>query len=321
MGSFGHAMMFVCTFAALLVVTPFVFLHVSHNYLTVLIHSSTGEDRINWPRDTFYDWFPEGLTILGLLFFCGVLSLAVAVPVALMLPPQWAAAAWMFALWLMVPLCLCSMLAAPSKLLILYPPVLLGMARHKLAVVLVYAINVPFSAVVGWGLWLMAKGNIGGVFVLMLGLPPCLMVHGRSWGRLVWLAMNYEGPRKKKKKRKKKPEGEEEAVAVELEAIDDEADDGYGVKAAVAPASERLVTLTEHYDEQMEYERKLRKRSGHLQPDPLEGPEPPTPETALGRILPFLTYPETAGACFTLGISCGVEAMLVHMVLSLFIGR
>jgi hypothetical protein len=211
------------------------------------------------------------------------------------------------------------MLAAPSRLLVLYPPLLLGLARHKLGVALVYALNAPLSAAVGWGVWLMARGNIGGVFVLLFALPPCLMLHGRSWGRLIWLAMNYDGPRKKKKKRKKKPDPEEEAVAVDLEAIDEETD-GYGVRAGTAATGERLVTLTEHYEEQREYERKLRQRSGHLQPDPLEAPEPPTPETALGKIVPFLGYQETVGACFTLGISCGIEAMLVHLTLSLFLG-
>src|SRR6476659_9751306 len=106
LGTVGHAMMFVCTLAGALVVTPFVFLHVSHIYLTVLVNSSGGEDHINWPRDSFYDWFPEGLMILGVLFVVGVLSLGIAGPLALLLGPEWAVAAWMVVLWLILPVCL-----------------------------------------------------------------------------------------------------------------------------------------------------------------------------------------------------------------------
>src|SRR5436190_17295477 len=117
LGSFGPAILLVCTIAGLGVITPFFFLQAAHIFVTTLTMSSGGEDRFRWPRESYYEWFGEGAIVLGILFIWSILSL---IPVALLfrfVSPHWGLVAWLSVMWLMAPISMCSVMSAPSRIL------------------------------------------------------------------------------------------------------------------------------------------------------------------------------------------------------------
>ena len=79
--------------------------------------------------------------------------------------------------------------------------------------------------------------------------------------------------------------------------------------------------MTEHYDQQQEYERKLRERVGDPVADPFAGPSIPTYQTALGeKIFSFMVDPETIGACFSYGLVCLFVMTLLFMLTWMLVG-
>jgi hypothetical protein len=315
-GAFGQSTIFVCLLAGLAVVTPFFFLHVAHIHLTVLTMSSGGVDRLRWPRETYYEWFGQGATIFGVLFVWTGLAL---IPVAALMAfgsPSWGVATWLLTLWLMAPVSLCSVMTAPSPLLFLYPPLIGRFLMHARGLAFVYLVTGSVFFFVLLGFWLMfIVHNVLGVFLVSFSLPPALMLHGRAWGRLAWLALNYDRPAPKKKKRKKKAVATAETLDVNLEVTGEDGAD-YAVKPALAAASSQLPTMTEYYEKQREYERRLRERAGDPNPDPLEAPRVPTFGLAFDpkQIFGFLFDTESLGVWLALGIGCLVEMTLLFFL-------
>jgi hypothetical protein len=316
LGAFGQAIIVACLIAALGVVTPFVFLHAAHVLVTALTMSSGGEDRFRWPRESYYEWFGQGVVVFGILFIWSILSL---IPVAMVfhfVSPQWGLGTWLAVVWTMTPISLCSVMMAPSRLLFLYPPLIGRLLRQMKGLLFVYFITAQLFIPVGIGAWLIViRRNPLGVLVVSIALPGALIMLGRAWGRLAWLALNYDRPppSKKKKKRKRKPVAAEKALDIDLELAEhDDAD--YTVHPTQAAAQERLTTLTEHYAEQQEYERALRERVGDPNPDVLDAPKVPTFSIALGgQLFSFLFDVETLGIWLGLGLACLLETTIVFL--------
>ena len=315
LGSFGQVMIFTCLLAGLGVMTPFFFLQTAHIHLTALTMSSGGEDRFRWPRESYYEWFGQGAIVFGVLFIWSILSLIPVASLILVVSPQWGLAAWLAVVWLMAPISLCSVMSAPSRLLFLYPPLIGRLLRQSRGMLYVYFITAQLFIVVLVGIWLMfIKQNPLGIFIVSLAFPPALMLHGRAWGRLAWLALNYDLPPPKKKKRKPKPVRAEKPLDADLEAVDrDQAD--YSVHPTQAAASERLTTMTEYYSQQQDYERKLRERVGDPHPDILESPKAPTFGIALGQqLFSFIFDVESLGVWLNFGLACLLETTLLYLL-------
>ncbi len=318
LGGFGQAMILVCSIAAGALILPFFFLHGSHIYLTTLTMSSGGEDRFRWPRESYTEWFGQGAVVFGVLFVWSILALIPVGLVLIVLPAEYGIGVWALIVYLMAPISLCSVLTAPSKLLFLYPPLIGRLLRHAKGLAFVYFITMQLPLVVVFGLWLLVvRRNPLGIFVVGVALPPALLLHARAWARLVWLALNYDRKPRKKKKRKRKPERVEEAQDVALDRVEED-DADYAVKPTIGPTGERLVTMTEYYDQQHEYERKIRVRVGDPIPDPFEGPSIPTYQAALGdKIFSFVVDRESIGVCGTYGLVCLIAMTLLFIFVTM----
>jgi hypothetical protein len=331
MGRLGPAMLLVSTIAGLAIFTPLMLIYAARCYYVVLTMSSTGEERFRWPKDTFLEWVGQAVPILGLLFFWATFGLMCVGPLLLLdLGAIFVAAAFLL-LYLAVPVTLCSMLSAPSKLLLFYPPLIGRLLRHGNGLAYVYVINLPSFTAVLVSLYCLLRNEGWAMPLFSVLLPPTLLLHARGWGRLVWLAMNYDLPKPKRKKRRKAaavaPEATAEPVAETAvratagagrQEAEDEA--AYGVESEnEGPSAEAKVDLVAYYEKQREYEKELRKRAGDPNPDPLREVEPPTLGRALGKgIFSYLLYEETLTACLamcavTLGWS-GLMLMLVQLL-------
>ena len=299
----------------LVLLTPYFILHASHIYVTVLTRSSGGDLRLRWPRDPIFDWFGEGFIVFGVLMIWSTLTLIPTASLFLETSPKSVLVAWLAVMWLVVPVSLCSVMSAPSRLLLLYPPLIGRLLRQGKGLLFVHFITIQLFLVVWIGLWLMlSQGNPFGVLVVSVALPPALMLHARAWGRLVWLAMNYD-LRPFKKKRKRKPVRVEEPLEVDLEVIDD--GEAYAMQPVRAAVCERLVTMTEIQEEKQESERQRHERFGD--PDPLGGPVVPTFDIAMGQhAFTFLFETETLGEWFSFGLTCFITMALLQLLRTLF---
>jgi hypothetical protein len=301
----------------LVLLTPYFILHASHIYMTVLTLSGGHDDRVRWPRETLLEWFGEGSTAFGVLLVWSTLTL---VPVGSLFhdgPPKSALLTWLAVMGLVVPISLCSVMTAPSRLLLLYPPLIVKLLRHGKELLFVYFITIQLFLVVWIGLWLMfSQRNPFGILVVSVALPPALMLHARAWGRLAWLAMNCDLP-PPKRRRKRKSAREEMPLEVDLEVIDDGGDD-YVMQPYLPAVCERLVTMTEIQDEKLEFQRQRHARRG--EPDPLDGPRRPTFDMALGQHAFFFLFEgDTLGEWFSFGLTCFITMALLQLVASVFL--
>jgi hypothetical protein len=299
----------------LVLLTPFFMLHASHVYLTVLTLSSGSDDRLRWPRESPLNWISDGFLAFGVLMVWSILN-SIPAGVISEVSPQWGLASWLALMWLIVPFSLFSVITAPSRLLFLYPPLIARLLRQWRALLFVHFITIQLFLFVLIGFWLMlAKANALGIVVVAVVLPPALMVHARAWGRLAWLAVNCDLPAARTK-RKRKPIHEEAPLEVELESIDDGADD-YALQPVRAAVCERLVTMTEICDQKLEFERQRRERFG--EPDPLDGPVAPTFESALGQhAFHFLFEADTLAEWVRFGLTCLIMMTTVFLTAILF---
>lgn len=312
-GSVGQAIMFVFGLAGLSLVTPFVFLSAAHLYVTVLISSSTGEERFRWPRESFYEWFGEGFVVVAALSVCAGVALVPVGVLAATLPLEWALGIGAFVLVAITPICLCSMMSAPSKLMLIHPPLLGRLLMHAKGLAYVYFVTTPLLVVAGWGLWIVVdRHDWVGVFVVAIALPLGLILHARAWGRLSWLAMNFDRKRRRKKKQTKEPEVD--AIAVDLEPLDVDEEDRYGVNAEFTSTAEEQVRLEAIYAEQRASEKRDRLRAGTANSDDVD---PPTFQTALGQgIFSFVFDVDNLLTCLGLGIGCVVEMGLLMLLVA-----
>ncbi len=327
-GGLGPAMLLVCTIVGLAIFTPLMLIFCARCYYVVLTMSSTGEERFRWPKDTFIEWVGQALPIIGLLFFWGTFGVLCVGPLLLISSGGIFAAVVLLFFYLAMPVTLCSMFMGPSKLMLFFPPLIGRLLFQSNGLAYVYVINLaPCTATLA-ALYFLLRSEPWAMPLFSVLLPPTLLLHARSWGRLVWLAMNYDLPKPKRKKRKKA------AAVVELEPLDEpvpetavraaagsrqeaEDDAAYGVHDEnEGPSAEAKVDLVEYYAKQREYEKELRKRAGDPNPDPLRQVEPPTLARALGRgIFSYLLYEETLTACLAMcAVSLGWTGLMLMLV-------
>jgi hypothetical protein len=293
---------------------PFFYLYAAHIYVTVLTRSSSGEDRMHWPSETYTDWFGEAALVLGVGLTWSSLVLIPSGMAFHEISPRWGLATWLALLWLVVPISLCSALAGPSRLLFVYPPLIGRLVRQWKALLFVQFISLQLFWVVLIGFWLIVvKQNALGIVIVGMALPPALMVHARAWGRLAWLALNCDLP-VSRGRRTRKLIRKEEPLEVDLELVDD-GDDIYTLQPVRAAVGERLITMTEIETERIERDRLRCERLGLS--DPLEPPRAPTFDTALGpHAFRFLADHDTLSVWVGFGLMCLVEAALVFFVVS-----
>ena len=321
----GPAMYLVCTLAGLAIFTPVFLLYFSHAYYVTLTYSSTGEDHFRWPKDTIIDWMGQGAPCIGVKIVWSSLGFLFVAPLFLWLPVPMALAGWFLFVWVIVPISLCSVLTGPSWMLLIYPPLVGRLLRQLAGLCYVYLLTLPLFVPAGVGAYYLLRGEPWGIVLLSVSLPAAVLLHARAWGRLVWLALNYDLPKPgRKKKRRPKPEGE--ILTPELEPLPDEPKPGgvalplddeaaYSVAERRASPKDGETVLTDYYAKDRKRAKEWRKRAGEPIADPFAPPEPPTYGTAMGsKIYTFMSYEETLTIWLRLGFTCAFEAGLVLML-------
>src|SRR5947207_11534407 len=76
-------------------IMPLFFLYAAHIYVTVLTRSSSGEDRMHWPSETYTDWFGEGALVLGIGLTWSSLALIPSGMAFHEISPRWGLATWL----------------------------------------------------------------------------------------------------------------------------------------------------------------------------------------------------------------------------------
>jgi hypothetical protein len=320
----GQVILFVTHLAGLGVVTPFFLIYLGRTYYVVLSYSSTGEDRFRWPRDGFTDWYRDAAPVILAFIAVGGLAAILGLPLFWQFDEGWGLAGWFLLVWLAYPIALSSMLTAPTWLLLIYPPLIGRLLVHARGLFYVYVLTLPFGVAIAVGIVFLLQVHGWAVLFLAAVVPPALLLHARAWGRLVWLALNYDLPKRRKKKRRPKLQKvetpEELPVAVELEELPAE-EGAYDLLGEEVYATGPQFSLADHYAKERAAERERRRRAGDPQVDPLRPPDPPTPRVALGSRIPaFLFYEETLTVWFAMSLATLVETGLVLGMARLWFG-
>ena len=312
-------MLLVVGLAGLAVFAPLFLTHAAYVYVIALTYSSTGEDRFRWPSELMTEWPAHAFPLLGIGFVASALCFTLTAPLLAILTWEQYAVCFAVFLYLGLPLAVASVFTAPSKLLLIYPPTIGRLIRQTAGVAKVHAITLPFSTGVGVGLFLFFRGNPFGLLLIVACLPLAVLLHARAWGRLLWLALNYDlpEPRKRKKRRGPRPTPSGEVLeSPSLEAIPQEDDDAYDVGGTSTPSDAAKVNLTDYYEKQRAHDVGLRVRAGTPNPDPIVGPERPTFQSALGgKIWPFLFYEGTIGKWIAMTVLCYLAFQMLFLVL------
>jgi hypothetical protein len=109
------------------------------------------------------------------------------------LAPKWGLAAWLAMLWLMLPISLCSALAGPSRLLLIYPPLIGKLLRQGKALIFVYFITLQLFWVALIGFWLIfVEQNALGIVVV--SVAAAALAHARAWGGSFGWPLNCDLP-------------------------------------------------------------------------------------------------------------------------------
>ena len=220
-----RAIFLVIGLAGLAIALPLFLTHAAYVYVIALTYSSTGEDRFRWPSEMIMDWPAHAFPLLGVGFVASALCFTLTAPLLAILTWEQYAVCFAVILYLVLPLVVGSAFTAPSRLLLIYPPTIGRLIRQTAGVARVHAITLPFSAGVVVGVFLFMRANPTGLVLIVALLPLAVLLHARAWGRLLWLALNYDlpEPRKRKKRRGPRPTPSGEILeSPSLEAIPQE---------------------------------------------------------------------------------------------------
>jgi hypothetical protein len=295
--------MLLLVVAAVLVpiLSGYAVLYIVRCYAIVLTQSSSGVDRLRWPKDTYHDWFGDAWLVLLVLLVLVTLTAIVALPLMLITQERWQAFAVggvaLLFVWLAFPIAICTAH---------HPTLIVELPRRFFMMLRVLGMTTPLAAAAGFGVGLTIVGNMAGPYLVALVGAPAILIHARAWGRFVWLALN-ERPRRRRKSKKPdfEPELETAIRAAQPTAEATLVEEGdYELEASDwTPESGNLA---EHYEIERERERWNRLRAREERVDPLGRSKPPTPWTALApsKIFGILLQSETAaaGICIALGL-------------------
>ena len=351
----GGAIIFVVSIVGDVVLGGVFLCYASHCFLTVLADSSGGVDEVRWPEDEgIFDWFLKAAYCVWVLAFWLLTATLTLAPFVV----------WNFesyvvfvavVVWLMHPVGTLSTLSTRNWFFMVWPPLLLQMARHPRALLVAYLSTLPLlAATVGLILGI-AMGRFWLLFPAAVVLPAALLFYARAWGQTAWLVLNWERRPKKEREPKERalevddpwagPE-EDEIPELEVEEIIDDPhgkraaedpDDEWSLKprpyglseeaadaegAAVAagpPPMNRAKQMAEYLDEDHKKGVERRRRAERLRA--VYDRRPPTFSRAMGRrLFLFLTYPATLRAWLSLALATLLALAMFTITLTFFPG-
>ena len=230
----AQAFIFVPLLACFCVFAWIFAIHAAHYFLVVVVSSGAGGDRVEWPDEPLLDWFWK-------VFYLGFLMslwLAPALIVGRTVGGETTTivVATLF-YGLMFPLSLLSSLAAPTKWLPFYPPIVPRLAQRSSQTMGFYLRSVVPLVVGGASMWVLAgNGGTGLVILAAVLLPAAWMVYARLLGRLAFVLTFTKGP-KKKRKRPRRARPDERPESSDPWAVPDEEEVGVTRPSEATPHS------------------------------------------------------------------------------------
>ncbi len=212
-GSFGIAIVFMCTMAALGIFGPLWLCYGSHCFLTVLTESSIGDREVNWPDEVVIDWWWKPFYCLGLLSVWASAGSTLVAPLLFVAPPWIFGGAAALLVWFAYPIGLLCVMEAQSALALVHLPLFARLGRYAGAVLVVGLGTLPLGVAVG-GLLALAilRGAVWAIPTAFV-LPVAVLLYARSWGRLAWMVLNVKPRRKPDEPPAEEPPPEAAAVS------------------------------------------------------------------------------------------------------------
>jgi hypothetical protein len=184
------AIFFILTLVCWAIWTALLSLFIAHYTLTILSDSSSGHEEVQYPDESFFDWWwkPPLFAWVLLMFL---------VPSAIILSPLGAFSAeafsivWLLVIWCLYPLGLACVLYTGNWLRIVHFSVLGRMFLHLPALAYVYVVTL---AVFAGAIWLTVKtftdSLLWGIPAIIC-VPMAFLLFARHWGRFAWLSLNH----------------------------------------------------------------------------------------------------------------------------------
>lgn len=205
LGGMGHTIVFMCSFAAAIIVGLYLFAYASHCFLVTVEQTSTGNDEVKWPDEPYIDWLWRAVTLAWLLLvWLAPVGIVFKITYRNIYSENFGLAFIIggTALWLFLPIAVLSALYANSAWVFFHPRIPLEMLRVAVSTFVFYLVSAILFAI-GFALWYFAfRGK-----VILLPFASCygavaLLIYARLLGRLAWIIMAKHGKRRRKKPRK-----------------------------------------------------------------------------------------------------------------------
>jgi hypothetical protein len=207
----GQAIIFMSALLGMAIAGPMWLTYTSHCFLTVVTETSTGHPDVNWPSETFADWWWKPLYCVGMLTFWLTGGSVIIGPLALVGPWPFAIAASLF-IWYAYPIGMLGVLDAGNSMSVVHLPLLIRLLRQPGAVLLVGLMTLPLGVVVVGLFVLMVRYSMWFMVPIAFVLPIALLLYSRAWGRLAWMVLNVKGRRKREEDTPPPPEAADAIV-------------------------------------------------------------------------------------------------------------
>jgi hypothetical protein len=188
------AIIVVLLLAATMLVGAAAFSYTAHCFLTVVGETASGNDKIAWPKDSFFDWIWEAVYMFWLT---GVWLAPVALVMRTMAGTSFVVLIAAALIWLLFPLTLLSSLSASSRWILISPRLLSRLFGQRFGSLLqFYLHSAPVLAVGGVAFYLQFFAPGGAMFALVTApaLATALFIYARQIGRLAHLVEHTDGP-------------------------------------------------------------------------------------------------------------------------------
>lgn len=199
MAGAGNAILFIVSLVGLTIWSLIFFTFTSHYFLTTLTESSSGNDEVQYPSESFIEWWWKPIFCLWVLSFWVIPVTVLLSPLAVV-NPQAFVVVLVAIVWLMYPVSLISALYTQNWFFFVHPVILWRMIRHIGAFTYVHLLTLLSASICAALLFAAFTQTFLWAIPAAIMIPTSLLFYARHWGRFAWLSLNFV-PRKGKANR------------------------------------------------------------------------------------------------------------------------
>jgi hypothetical protein len=162
---------------------------VAHYFLCTIIDTTSGNDEVHFPSESFIDWWWKPILCGWVLSFCVLSGGIFLSPLAF--SPKAFTVALVVWVWFLFPFAILSVLFTSNWFFFLHPVLIWRMLKHVGPFAYVHVMTLISSAL-GIGL-IFAALTYGLYWIVPAALiaPMTLLFYARHWGRMAWLSAHF----------------------------------------------------------------------------------------------------------------------------------